>query len=122
MQDVSLAPLFSIDVSLAIPNLPWLDGNSVAVEIALGATPPQPPQPPAPPPQPPLPPLPPVAPNVTVIIAAFVVLQVGPSPTPPPSSLSPPPSPVSLPPTLPPSPSSLFPRSPTTECLQLVHT
>ena len=51
--------------------------HQVAVEIHLGAFPPSPPTPPAPPPQPPHPPLPPVTPDSTVIVAGFVILQVG---------------------------------------------
>ena len=67
--------LSSIDIVISIPALPWLDVNSVAVEIHPGAQPPAPPAPPAPPPRPPSPPLPPVPPNTTVLIANFVLLQ-----------------------------------------------
>ena len=66
--------LSSIDIVISIPAYPWLDVNSVAVEIHP-ASPPSPPAPPAPPPRPPSPPLPPVPPNTTIVIASFVLLQ-----------------------------------------------
>ena len=73
--DVCLPLLSSIGISFSVPGLPWLDGNSVAVELAPGPTPPFPPNPPSPPPAPPRPPLPPVPTNATVVVASFVVLD-----------------------------------------------
>ena len=66
--------LSSIDIVISIPAYPWLDVNSVAVEIRPASTP-SPPAPPAPPPRPPSPPIPPVPINTTIVIASFVLLQ-----------------------------------------------
>ncbi|GAX78457.1 hypothetical protein CEUSTIGMA_g5897.t1 [Chlamydomonas eustigma] len=73
-QDVNLTTngISSLNINISIPAYPWLDGNSVALQIIPG---PSPPSPPAPPPRPPLPPLPPIATNTTVVVASFVVLQ-----------------------------------------------
>jgi len=73
--DVCLPALSSIGIQFDVPAFPWLDGNSVAVEMILGPTPPFPPNPPSPPPAPPLPPLPPIPVNATVVVASFVVLD-----------------------------------------------
>ncbi|GAX82935.1 hypothetical protein CEUSTIGMA_g10362.t1 [Chlamydomonas eustigma] len=65
----------SFDILLYIPDLPWLDGESVAVQMWLESTPPVPPPPPVLPPLPPALPVTIITPNTTVLVAEFVVLE-----------------------------------------------